>query len=87
MKTNFCSVYSDVRKGEVAVMAIARVKLQMAPKAKAAGLPRRKSKAGAELPESASHTVVLTTILQDDEDFYREPIKRIVRPENQVCSF
>ena len=65
-------------------MAISRVKLQMAPKAKPVGPARRKSKAGAEIPDSASHTVVLTTILQDDEDFYREPIKRIVRPENQV---
>lgn len=55
----------------------------MAPKLKQI-TGRRKSKTGNETIDSASHTLVSTTILQDDEDFYREPIKRIVRPENQV---
>ena len=56
----------------------------MAPKPKPVQ-GRRKSKMGTEAFDNASHTAVATAMIQDDEDFYREPIKRIVRPENQVC--
>lgn len=42
---------------------------------------RRKS--DMEKPDNLSHTMT-APIAQDDEDFYKEPIKRIVRPDNQV---
>jgi hypothetical protein len=49
-------------------------------------LQRRKSKTGmVDGPENTSHALAATAMIQDDEDFYREPIKRIVRPDNQVC--
>lgn len=41
---------------------------------------RRKSRTEIE---NASYAATATISL-DDDDFYREPIKRIVRPENQV---
>lgn len=58
----------------------------MAPKTKQIS-GRRKSKIGIEAIDSISHAVAAVSILQDDEDFYREPIKRIVRPDNQVKKF
>ena len=43
---------------------------------------RRKSRIGNEI-ENASYAATATISL-DDDDFYHEPIKRIVRPDNQV---
>jgi hypothetical protein len=46
---------------------------------------RQKSRLGYEM-ENASYAATATLSL-DDDDYYREPIKRIVRPDNQVFLF
>ena len=55
----------------------------MPPKVK--GLP---AKGGKNKKDSADHAETIQQVqmvaAQDDDDFYREPIKRIVRPENQL---
>lgn len=56
----------------------------MAPKAKPVQGRRKSKTGGIEALENTSHAVAAAAVLQDDEDFYREPIKRIVRPDNQV---
>lgn len=55
----------------------------MAPKPKPLQTQRRKSK-GEEKFDQTAHTAPATAFPQEDEDFYREPIKRIVRPDNQL---
>jgi hypothetical protein len=45
---------------------------------------RQKSRLGYEM-ENASYAATATLSL--DDDYYREPIKRIVRPDNQVFLF
>ena len=55
----------------------------MPPKAK--GLP---AKGGKNKKDSTDHAETIQQVqmvaAQDDDDFYREPIKRIVRPDNQL---
>lgn len=55
----------------------------MPPKKNQAGTHKGSKKKGGE-PESLTHAPVSSAPVQDDDDFYREPIKRIVRPDNQL---
>ena len=45
---------------------------------------RRKSRTGHEI-ENASYAATVALSI-DDDDFYREPIKRIIKPDNQVIN-
>lgn len=53
----------------------------MAPKAKKS-VPDKKKKGG-DL-ETSSSPMISAPVIHDEEDFYREPIKRTVRPDNQI---
>mmetsp|Transcript_18229 Transcript_18229/g.17563 ORF Transcript_18229/g.17563 Transcript_18229/m.17563 type:complete len:673 (+) Transcript_18229:109-2127(+) len=56
----------------------------MAPKPKPLQSQQRRKSKGQEAFDQTAHSVPQTALPQEDEDFYREPIKRIVRPDNQL---